>query len=770
MYTLSLTLLLCFSLYISLFALFRWDASWLLQLDSAPVKAAFILIFALFLGAALLLAARIIRRLPEKFLKRLPVLCILLLAAGQLFFLFLIEPSLRYDPLKIFDMAVEMLETHTISPTYETGYFARYTNNYPLTILTYWFLMLLSKLGVPEASFMTAVQLVNIVCITLSFWIGYLIFKSLRGQRASVFYLAVCVLCPLSYVWAGYFYTATCSMPCLLSVLYLAIRLYQEVSKGTASRLRIAAYGALLGFLSILGFKLRATAAIALIAVAITGILLPKVRQRLRAYAASGTAFLAAAAVTLGLFSASVNQYVDFDYKNTGFPMVHWVMMGARWDGAFDQMDELYTSSFDTKEEKTEADVKVLKERIQEAGPSGLLSLAGRKLLNTWVDGTDSYQAENSYASYSKLYDYILGSKSGFLTIYSQSFRFLQMLTIGLGALVCLLRLKKKKELPRLFLLQLTLLSGFLTIYSQSFRFLQMLTIGLGALVCLLRLKKKKELPRLFLLQLTLLGAMAFHLLWETNPLYSISFTPVCLILLSDSLFSLEGADCAQTALRRLSVLGTAGLAGLFLLFTAGKKELVETPVESWNYSVDQYQYAGGYDGCVSSYDQIYSQTFTASKPFNRIAIRAVNPVGPYNQSAFRVKLTDENGSVLYENDRFLSGLVAADARYEFELPQITPEKPTVYTFEISPGYIEGENSLEFLSYNTGNCDMYPDGMLTVAGELQEKGDLAFSVSQYQVTTYFSLKQYVILCSAILIAGAAVVFASWKLFTRTPDK
>ena len=722
MYTLSLTLLLCFSLYISFFALFRWDASWLLQLDSAPVKAAFILIFALFLGAALLLAARIIRRLPEKFLKRLPVLCILLLAAGQLFFLFLIEPSLRYDPLKIFDMAVEMLETHTISPTYETGYFARYTNNYPLTILTYWFLMLLSKLGVPEASFMTAVQLVNIVCITLSFWIGYLIFKSLRGQRASVFYLAVCVLCPLSYVWAGYFYTATCSMPCLLSVLYLAIRLYQEVSKGTASRLRIAAYGALLGFLSILGFKLRATAAIALIAVAITGILLPKVRQRLRAYAASGTAFLAAAAVTLGLFSASVNQYVDFDYKNTGFPMVHWVMMGARWDGAFDQMDELYTSSFDTKEEKTEADVKVLKERIQEAGPSGLLSLAGRKLLNTWVDGTDSYQAENSYASYSKLYDYILGSKSGFLTIYS-----------------------------------------------QSFRFLQMLTIGLGALVCLLRLKKKKELPRLFLLQLTLLGAMAFHLLWETNPLYSISFTPVCLILLSDSLFSLKGTDCAQTALRRLSVLCTAGLAGLFLLFIAGKKELVETPIESWNYSVDQYQYAGGYDGCVSSYDQIYSQTFTASKPFNRIAIRAVNPVGPYNQSAFRVKLTDENGSVLYENDRFLSGLVAADARYEFELPQITPEKPTVYTFEISPGYIEGENSLEFLSYNTGNCDMYPDGMLTVAGELQEKGDLAFSVSQYQVTTYFSLKQYVILCFAMLIAGAAVVFASWKLFTRTPD-
>ena len=49
--------------------------------------------------------------------------------------------------------------------------------------------------------------------------------------------------------------------------------------------------------------------------------------------------------------------------------------MGARWDGAFDQNDELYTFSFETKEEKVEADLKVLKERITEAGPLGLISL-----------------------------------------------------------------------------------------------------------------------------------------------------------------------------------------------------------------------------------------------------------------------------------------------------------------------------------------------------------------------------------------------------------
>ena len=225
MYTISLLLLALFSIYIGVFSFWRWDASWLRNLDTVPAKFLFVLVFALFLCAALLLLRRLIRRLSEKNLKRLALLCMLLLAGGQLLFLALIQPQLRYDPLKIFDMAVEMLRTHTISGTYETGYFARYTNNYPLTILTYWFLLLLSKLGVPESWFMPAVQIVNIVCITLSIWLGYRIAKELKGRLFATFFLVVCVLCPLSYVWAGYYYTATCSMPCLMGILYLYLRI-----------------------------------------------------------------------------------------------------------------------------------------------------------------------------------------------------------------------------------------------------------------------------------------------------------------------------------------------------------------------------------------------------------------------------------------------------------------------------------------------------------------------------------------------------------------
>lgn len=718
MYTLVLLLLAVFSLYIGAFGFVRWDASWLRNLNLLPVKILIITLVIIFLLGALLLVYRFLKKLEDPALGKLALVCIVLLAAGQLAFLLLIRPMLRYDPLKVFDMAVEMLNTHTISGTYETGYFARYTNNYPITILTYWFLLFLSRCGIPDSLFMTAVQLVNIACITGSAWLGYLILKELKGRRSGVFYLIICVLCPLSYVWAGYFYTATLSMPCLMGILYLYLRLSKA-----KSALRRILLGGFLGFVVILGYKLRATAMIAMIAAALlmiwklfAGMISSRrpentfsLLDAIRPHIISGIAFLLMAGLSLGFWSASVNHYVAFDYKNTGFPMIHWVMMASRWDGAFDQTDELYTSSFDTKEEKIAADKQVLLERIQEAGPIGLVTLTGRKLLNTWVDGTDTYQAENSFAAYGKIYDYLLGNKSGFFTIYSQAFRVFQMLAVGIAALL-----------------------GLIALY------------------------RKNRRPKLFLVQLTFLGGMTFHILWETSPLYSISFTFLGLMLLTDSIDSLtDELDLAFVFQKGWLVCGAASVL-LFLLLVMGKKELVDTPIEALSYQVDQYQYAGGYDGYVKDYEQTYVQTFTASKPFNRISIRVVNTVGENNQSAFCVKLTDENGTVLYDNDRFLSGMVVKNTPYEFVLDLITPDGPTVYTLEISPGYIEGENSLEFLSYNTGNYDMYPGGSLSIGDQVNEKGDLAFAVYEYKVTTYFSLKFYLALCAGLLLLAGGI--------------
>lgn len=721
MHTLSLFLLIIFCLFIGICGFVQWDASWLRDMNLLPVQALIILTGIIFLCAALFLIYRLLQRMTEQGLKWTTLLCMVILLIGQLALLFLIRPMLRYDPLKTFDMAVEMLRTHAISETYETGYFARYTNNYPMVLLTYWFLLFLSKCGIAESFFMPAIQLVNIACITSSIWLGYLIVKELQNRQKAVFYLTVCVLCPLSYVWAGFFYTTTCSIPCLMGVLYLYLRIPKA-----HTILKRALLGGLMGAILLLGYKLRATTMISGIAVFI--MILFKLQKLIKAnkkdflrlrpilttvakkYATAIAAFLVTVILSLSFWHTMVERYVPFDYKNTGFPMIHWIMMSSRWDGSFDQSDELYTFSFETREEKIEADKKVLLERIQEAGPAGLVVLAGRKLLNTWVDGTDNFLAENSYCTYSRFYDYLLGTKSGFTVIYAQSFRVLQMLVIALVAF-----------------------------YS-------------------LRHKKRSSL---FLIQLTFLGGIAFHLVWEANPLYSICFTFLGLILLSDGIAYFADEKAFHPFLQKGWMVCTGSFGILLLLLVFSKKELVDTPIEEEHYHINQYQYAGESAGFVNDYEQVYVQTFTTDKPFNRIAIQAVNTIGPYNQSAFMVKLTDEYGTVLYD-EKFLSGMVVKNTPYAFVLNPVTPDGPTKYTFEIAPGYVKGEDSLEFYAYNTGNCDMYSGGSLTIGGEEQPNGDLAFSVYEYEVTTYFNLKVYLLLCVGILILTGGITAGMWK--------
>ena len=60
------------------------------------------------------------------------------------------------------------------------------------------------------------------------------------------------------------------------------------------------------------------------------------------------------------------------------------------------------------------------------------------------------------------------------------------------------------------------------------------------------------------------------------------------------------------------------------------------------------------------------------------------------------------------------------------------------------------------------NWDLYPDGQLSVSGETVENGDLAFAVYQYEVTTYFSLKQYLVLCAGMFLLAVGVTVLSRK--------
>ncbi len=648
MYTITLLFLALFTLYIAAFGFVRWDASFLRQGDTPVIQFLIILIGMIFLVYGLFLAFDWVKRRKASFQKYSRWILWGIILGGQLAFLLYFRPSLRYDALNIFDQAVEMLSTHSISETYKEGYFARYTNNYPITILTYWLLSFASWLGIPSDGSMLFIQILNIGLIDCALFLGYRILLKLQGEHISLFYLLLTAICPSTYMWAGFYYTSTLAMPFFMGILLLFFRL-REPAPQSHPLLGRAIQGFLLGLCAVMGYKFRATSVIALIAFCIAGLclvpwrslretsgsafsgLLSYLRLRGKALAAIGLSFLLACALFLSLWSAAVSHYVTFDHENTGFPPIHWVMMGMRWDGAYDQEDELYTFSFPTREEKVAADKELLIQRIQEAGPGGLLSLMGRKLLNTWVDGTDTYEAENSallYGDrYGNAYEYLLGNKDGVLVIYAQIFRVLQMLVLGCSAILLLWKKWKKKE----------------------------------------------EASPLFLLQLALLGGMAFHLIWETSPLYSLSFFSLGMVLTAAQLSFLLKAVRGPLFRFGRPLCGIS-LACLFVLLLLGKKQLVETPIEEDLYCVNQYHYGGNTSSYVEEYDEIYTQTFVTDHPFNRLAIYAINTVGEYNQSAFIAEIVDEYGTQIYYNDRFLSGLVEKNKWYEFTFDLVTPK------------------------------------------------------------------------------------------------
>ena len=58
---------------------------------------------------------------------------------------------------------------------------------------------------------------------------------------------------------------------------------------------------------------------------------------------------------------------------------------------------------------------------------------------------------------------------------------------------------------------------------------------------------------------------------------------------------------------------------------------------------------------------------------------------------------------------------------------------------------------------------MYSGGYLTTGGKAQEKGDLAFAVYEYKITTYFSLKFYLALSAVLLLLAAGITVLMKRL-------
>lgn len=697
----SLWLFFVFTVYLIFMGSFFWEGG-----NSAYLSSNVFLRGCELLGGVFLLfcffsfAVKALNPLDDRKIILLTAVCGTISIFMQILFVLAARAGIRYDALKVFDEAIALFSQKGIQAGDLNGYFARYSNNYTITIMTHWFIKIFRAAGIIHQDFSNAVivmQLVNVFFVDAAFAGAWAFIRKYGGIRQAAVFVLYMALNPLSYVWLPFYYTNTCAMAFAIWGAYLLFtafcdeegkKLYED-EKGRAylrkNKWKRAARCAMAGILFSIGPEIRATVFIALIAAFITlyCTCAPDLiknredeterksirrKERVKGILFCCVLLFLSMGLTRGIYEKVEKHYLAFDEKDTEFPITHWIAMGLSDTGTFSPADEEYTMSFATKEEKRDATISLMKERASELGVWGVAKLYLQKLALTFGDGAGGYHSElNLSREYGTLWQIVYGVHRDPLLAVTQIF-YLFSLTAGLGMAVMLWKRQLRGEM--------------------------------------------------FFLLLFLLGSYLFQMLWEAGTIYSIGTMYVngCMAAV---FVGRRGKTVLDEAMERkgrrgkLFVKGTAALCTALIGLMIGS--FCVTDYVEVSMSVDQFLFQADNYIALSEGMEI-SQTFVTEKDFSTIALQVHNPEGKFNDSIYSVYLYDGCGNLIKE--QILRGSEAGDyAFYSFAFEN----REGITDYEIRIKKLWGTDDLVFLYYDTGHYDVYPQGQLTGL----TKGDMA---------------------------------------------
>lgn len=402
---------------------------------------------------------------------------------------FLLRFTPSFDMDAVYGGAVQWLREGSFSDYRE--YYGYFPNNLGAMTVLHFVFSLADLAGVTD---LFAVGIVfNTALLTAAALVTSLTCRRLRGAAAGVLALVFFALCLPFWFMGAAFYTDSLSVlfPILFYYLYLLFK-EQETRKG-----RLLAAGVLAAALTV-GLLIKFTVLIVFAAVVIDALLRLNWKRVCLLIGCCG--LLAAAsfgAMNAYMYSAHLDK-AACEELNT--PYLHWVMMGLQNNGRYNAEDYEYTRSY-PPEERNQACLARIQERIREMGVPGLARLFAGKAAVCFGDGTYALSdfLDDSPARGRALHQYLLydGERYGAY----------QHLTTGILLAVYLFMLW-------------------------------------GAVRCLREKAGGRELPELAP-RLASLGILAFLLLWETSGRYFTNFVPLMLVCAVLSLGG--GKECETT-------------------------------------------------------------------------------------------------------------------------------------------------------------------------------------------------------------------------------
>ena len=586
-----------------------------------------------------------------------------------------------------------------------SSYYSTYSNQIPSTMLLYY----MYKIGYLFGSrdYMLTGSIFNSLGLALTALAVYFIVKLKFKRSTALWTMLMFIVNPMFYVYASYSYTDTLSMPWALWGNYFFLKAFigREDKKFKVRDFIFALLGA---FLMFIGFKIRATGIIVVVALTFCILVYHFGKKRLL------LAMLIPGFLAVSLMVGSVSDYLGFDVdKDVELPPFHFIVMGTYEprNGWF--MGELvkYSADIPGYDNKVDAELEHIKRNLEYMGPTGFINLIRVKWRYIWAEGNAKSSTFKSMREGGTVYDYAIGDNAVYYN------HLVQVNRIGI-----------------LFFMLAATAGDFLT-------------------------KKKKMNPWL----LTYFGGVLFYFFWETHNRYSLCFTPwmVMLMPVAEAYISSLSERAKEKftdgyAKRGLQAVAIVLIAMTGMMLLRSYNEFSRDP----SVHDDVIIYQVGDDPRLSSLDRNrYVQTFSTSNDFNVLGF------------AFK-KDTDEGkfSIELKQADKYIAKKVfepselIEESKLEWVLPVTChPDSKTEYTLIINAlDYVKPDEVPEQEDF----MDVSPDRTLSI-NDVPVNSDI--QLMAYNRTERVTIPKPVFFTSVVIYIGLEI-FCVKELWALRPRK
>lgn len=438
--------------------------------------------FIVLIGAILVLGIMMVinnylDKLTSKHLNWISGLSFVSLFVVQLFCAHYFKVNPTWDFGEVYYEALELSEhLRPISP-----YFYLYCpNNLPILLIITGLMKVFRILGF--TNLLNPLIGVNLIVVWISVYVMYLLIKEQYGLKyATLFSLFSLTVTPF-FLYTTIIYTDTIGMIFPILSLYLYAKIYKSKQYDWVN---VTWLGILLGISALI----KTHAVIVLIA-----ILIHYVMNNRQYFIKLSAQLVGLVFIVLMGYKFLTKPFIPIASEEVGFPKTHWIMMGLKGTGGFDDEDTNMTRYLKdigySNEQIQNEHLRIMKERIEIYELNGLIHHLNDKLNFTWSDGTyfapeklkREPLSENSYQTY------IFGDDNKAYLYFSQIIHVVTQFLILLSTI----KIVKQK-------------SGFESVATIS-----------------------------------LFGVILFLLIWETRSRYLMVYLPVIIFLASHGFMSLS--------------------------------------------------------------------------------------------------------------------------------------------------------------------------------------------------------------------------------------